>query len=262
MIMVSSCIASDIGIFSFTPEECTDMQTHNVITPKNPVACDRLRRVRFEHIDFEGKTTTGNIVVLDAVANQVEKLFSKLFELRFPIKKAVVMESYEGNDKVSMSENNTSAFNGRPITNGDGWSKHAYGVAIDLNPLQNPYISFDDEGNAQILPPASAKFFVNRNDVRPNKEKRAGLVEDVVEIFAQHGFMIWGGNWNYPIDYQHFEIGSQKFIDNLLSQTPDAAREAFDLYAQHYRDCIAQSREIDPVRKHVICVEKVQKEAG
>lgn len=258
-MMLLFCPGADAGVVSLTAGECANMQADGVITPSNPVACERLRRVNFQHLDFEGSTAVGNVVVLDAVADQVEGIFSELYEQGFPIRKSLVMENYQGNDAAAMADNNTSAFNGRPITGGSSWSKHAYGVAIDVNPLQNPYISLADDGGAKVLPPASAKSFVNRNDVRPGKGKRAGMVENVVEIFSRHGFMTWGGDWDFPIDYQHFEIGSSTFVNDLLNQTSDAARQTFHRYAQSYRDCAAHSSETDPVKKRVACVEQVRK---
>lgn len=242
-----------------TPAECSAMLTHQVIRPDNPVPCERLRRVSFTHIDFEGASARGNIVVLDATADQVAGIFSELYARRFPLKQALLMEHYQGNDDAAMNDNNTSAFNGRAITGGTEWSKHAWGVAIDINPLQNPYLAFADDGRAKVLPAASAKQFVNRLQMRPGKEPRAGLVEPVVDIFARHGFLIWGGDWNFPIDYQHFEIGSRGFISDLLKQTPAAARDSFNSYAQSYRDCTMRSSETDPAKKRAVCAAQVQK---
>lgn len=259
MSCAQTAVVNTTRIVSLTPEVCVAMQTNNVITPINPIACERLRRVHFQYINFEGAIATGHVVVLDAVADQVADIFSELFAQRFPLQKAVAMEVYQGNDEAAMRDNNTSAFNGRPISGGTAWSKHAYGVALDINPRQNPYVSLTNEGDAKILPPASATSFVNRHDVRAGKTKRAGMVESVVEIFARHGFMTWGGEWDFPIDYQHFEIGSRTFVNELLAQTPDAARQIFNQYARSYRQCVAQSIEQDAVKRRVACVEKTRK---
>lgn len=139
------------------------------------------------------------------------------------------MEVFGGDDIASMTANNTSAFNGRPITGGSSWSRHAYGVAIDINPLQNPYIS-SKHGKQEILPAAST--------ASRRAPQRPGMAEAVRHIFFRHGFLIWGGDWKQPIDYQHFEIGSSKFIARLLSMTPAAAKAAFAGYANHYRTCM------------------------
>ncbi len=253
-----SCTNANASVSILSAKECANMQTRGTITSSNPVSCDRLRRVNFRHVNFNGVIKTGNIVVLDSVAEQVEGIFSELFKQRFPIHKAVVIEHYQGNDEASMVDNNTSDFNGRSITGGASWSKHAYGVAIDINPLQNPYISYPEEGSANILPPSSSKFFVNRNNNRPNKKQRVGMAENVIDVFARHGFIIWGGDWDTPIDYQHFEVGSYNFIHKLINQSPDSARQMFNQYVNHYNDCISKHIQKDYASKRTICINEVR----
>ncbi|AIL66035.1 hypothetical protein NOVO_08575 [Rickettsiales bacterium Ac37b] len=253
------CAEVSAKINTLSSKECENMVVTGVITNNNPVSCDRLRRVSFKYINFEGNVGEGNIVVFDAVAEQAVGIFSELFKLRFPIQKAIVMENYQGNDELSMIDNNTSAFNGRPTTGGSSWSKHAYGVAIDINPLQNPYISFQEDGSAKIYPPASAELFVNRSNLRPGKKERAGMVENIVDVFARHGFIRWGGEWDTPIDYHHFEIGSQDFVNELLSQSPDVALQTFNRYAKDYNDCLLANKEKPETERYIICVEKVRK---
>lgn len=250
------CTNANAKVTVFSPIDCANMQANGVITKTNPVSCERLRRVNFKYVNFSGAIEEGNIVVLDAVAEQVEEIFSELFKRRFPIHKAIVMEHYGGKDEAAMNDNNTSAFNGRLITSGNTWSKHAYGVAIDINPFQNPYISFPENGTANILPPTSNKGFVNRSHLRPNKKKRKGMVEDVLDVFFRHGFITWGGYWDSPIDYQHFEIGSHAFINKLINQYPDSARQMFNKYVDDYHDCLSKRRE--HVSKLTICIDQVR----
>ncbi|MGX8943290.1 M15 family metallopeptidase [Symbiopectobacterium sp. Eva_TO] len=247
---------ADIHILS--QKECDNMHASGVMTKTNPVSCERLRRVNFRHVNFNGTTEEGNVVILDAIAEHTEKIFSELFEQRFPIHKAITMEHYEGNDEAAMADNNTSAFNGRPITGGTSWSKHAYGVAIDINPLQNPYLSFSTDGTAKVLPPSAATLFVNRSNVRPDKKKREGMAEDVVDIFTRHGFMRWGGEWDSPIDYQHFEIGSNDFVNKLINQSPDSARRTFNHYVESYNFCMKKHSKGDFFQKRINCIERVR----
>lgn len=258
-MLLIACAAVSAAVLPISAEQCVTMQATGVITKANPVTCARLRRVNFQHLDFDGMTAVGNVVVFDAVADQVDSLFDALLAHRFPLQKARLMEHYQGDDQAAMRDNNTSAFNGRAITGGGSWSKHAYGLAIDINPMQNPYMAFDAAGRAQIQPAASAKYFVNRRDVRPGKPVRAGMAESVLDIFAAHGFMVWGGDWDAPIDYQHFEIGSRALLAQLLAQTPDMARQTFNRYAQSYRDCVAQSRVVDARSTRALCVAQAQK---
>ncbi len=107
---------------------------------------------------------------------------------------------------MSMEDNNTSAFNCRATTGKPNeFSLHAYGVAIDINPLQNPYIGFSKEniGEAFVLP-KTATPYVNRIVHAP------GSAESIVDIFAAHGFSEWGGHWVDRIDYQHFQVPRAK----------------------------------------------------
>jgi len=75
----------------------------------------------------------------------------------------------------------------------------------------------------RVSPAVSARAFVNRRDPRPGKASRPGLAEAVVDVFAAHGFLVWGGDWNFPIDYQHFEAGDRDFAQRLLQATPSEA---------------------------------------
>lgn len=228
-----------------------------VITNKNPIPCERLRIVNFPIINFTGQTDKGQVVVLDVLAKHTQIIFDTLYHRKFPINKALLMEKYNGNDNASMNDNNTSAFNGRPITGSSDWSLHAYGVAIDINPLQNPYVAFDDQGRATILPALSAKQTINRLNYRPKKQFRSGMAEDAIEILAENGFIGWGGYWDYPIDYQHFEIGSRKFVQQLVSLCPCKAQKVFDHYAKSYVNCMAKSSIHPHAAARAACVAKI-----
>lgn len=235
------CIGSALAladVTGLTVAQCAAMKAGNVITQANPIPCSRLAMVTFDYMDFDGQARSGGkVVVLDAVAPQVEALFGELLLRSVPIAGAVPLEHFNGDDERSMAANNTSAFNGRPMTGGGGWSKHAYGAAIDINPLQNPYVSHAGSAKQQVLPPASAADYLNRTQSKP------GMAEDVVGVFYDHGFLIWGGNWKQPIDYQHFEIGSRTFIKKLMSLPPQQARAEFERYAARYRACVHQGEQ-------------------
>ncbi|WP_342220716.1 M15 family metallopeptidase [Rickettsiella endosymbiont of Miltochrista miniata] len=245
------------GIKPISPEQCEKMKTQGVITDKNPVPCERLRTVSFPLINFAGGEDKGQVVVLDVVAERTQIIFNTLYKQKFPINKALLMETYNGDDNASMNDNNTSAFNGRPITGGSDWSLHAYGVAIDINPLQNPYISFDEQGHVGILPALADKQSINRLNYRPKKDFRAGMAEEAIDIFAENGFISWGGYWNYPIDYQHFEVGSRKFVQQLINLSPCKAQRVFNQYAKSYADCMAKSSVCPHAAARAACVAKI-----
>jgi D-alanyl-D-alanine carboxypeptidase-like protein len=164
--------------------------------PGCPVRPADLRAVTVPYYGFDGRRHEGTMVVATRVVSDVRAIFARLYAEHFPIRRMVPVSAYGGSDERSMEADNSSAFNCRPITGGTGWSKHAYGTAIDLNTLENPYVS----GNT--IEPTTARRFVDRSrDVR-------GMIhagDPVVAVFAAHGWQ-WGGSWTNPTDYQHFEL--------------------------------------------------------
>jgi hypothetical protein len=256
------CSALGLGVSGMTqasygpvdPKLCELMKATNVITDDNPIGCDRLNVVAFHFTNFEGRTEPGHVVVMDAFAPYVQRIFDELHRIKFPLKKAIGLENYLGDDGASMADNNTSAFNGRPITGGTSWSLHAYGAAIDLNPIQNPYIGIQADGEAMIDPVASARTYVNRMQYRPEKPERFGLAEPVVDIFADNGFINWGGYFNFPIDYQHFEVAPRPFLEHLAAVSPEQAAKDFGGYVSYYRSCLRDSGEQDPGARRASCV--------
>jgi hypothetical protein len=238
-LLLGTCglAASGIALGGATPltsRQCALMQESQVLSATNPVPCERLALVSFSYRDFSGKLhDDGSVVVLDAVAPQVQEIFNELLERKFPLQRAQPMEVYHGDDEASMDHNNSSAFNGRPITGGGAWSKHAYGVAIDINPVQNPYIGKDASGQTMMLPSAAGAYV--------SRKVRPGMSEQVLEVFFRHGFLIWGGYWKQPIDYQHFEIGSRDYIGRLVALPKDQARAEFAAYTQGYGACMQRN---------------------
>ena len=126
-------------IASISDLQCNDMKLHHVLNLDAPVGCDRLSLVSFDYVGYDGQIHhDGEIVVMDVAADYVLQIFATLRQHSFPIAKSRPMDSYDGDDNASMADNNTSAFNDRQIAGGGTLSLHAYGLAIDLNPLQNP----------------------------------------------------------------------------------------------------------------------------
>jgi D-alanyl-D-alanine carboxypeptidase-like protein len=211
------------------------MKLHHVLSANPRVGCDRLRSVKFSYLGFDDKIhDDGEIIVMDAVASHVLRIFESLLKMHFPIAKARTMNNFEGDDNSSMRDNNTSAFNDRNLTGGDSISLHAYGLAIDLNPVQNPFL-MRSGGTLKIEPLAGAEY-LNRLNERPLKRFRPGMAEAVVPIFADNGFLIWGGYWDDPIDYQHFQV-SRKLAEQLATLSPPEAEKAFERVVDHFRAC-------------------------
>jgi hypothetical protein len=165
--------------------------------PGCPVDPAQLRRVEVDYVGFDGRTHRGALIVNDDVVADVVAIFSELARLRYPIAQIRPVDGYPGaDDELSMEDNNTSAYNCREIPGTGRWAQHAYGRAIDLNPLLNPEI--DSTGAVQ---PTTAGPYVDRARTDPGM-LHAG--DPVVRIFTDRGWR-WGGDWHTPQDYQHFE---------------------------------------------------------
>ena len=198
--------------------------------PDCPVAIDRLALVTVNYIDFDGnKHDDGELIVFDAIAPRVHQVFEELSELKFPIEKIKSLQHYDGDDNRSMDDNNSSSFNFRPIAGSTTVSMHGYGLAIDINPLQNPFITFNEkDGTAQIQPSAGWQFLNRRN-------QKPGMVEPLVSLFAKNGFTIWGGSWTTPIDYHHFQP-PRMVADLLVALTREDGIRFFECCADRHNE--------------------------
>jgi hypothetical protein len=161
-----------------------------------PVGPSQLRLLHLRYIGFDGESRVGTMVVNATVATSVVRVFQTLYAKRFPLHSMIPESQFQGSDPASMAADNTSGFNCRyaVATGPKQWSVHAYGEAIDINPVQNPYVF---NGVAQ---PVAGKVYVNRRDVRPGMAEVGGVLNDA---FASVGWF-WGGRWSASPDYQHF----------------------------------------------------------
>ena len=220
---------------------CQTMRDNNVLHKGAPVGCAQLRIVHFSYLGFDGKVhDDGAVMVMAALADHVQAIFATLLQRKFAIADAQLMQHYRGDDLAAMRANNTSAFNDRAIINGSAPSLHAYGAAIDINPIQNPFVEFENVGKASYSP-AAGSTYANRLTVRPGKVTRKGMAEDVVDVFADHGFLIWGGDWDAPIDYQHFQI-SRPLAKKLAALPVAQAQVVFNDYVKNYRNCTGTNK--------------------
>lgn len=158
---------------------------------------EKLALLTIPYLDFEGRTKTGRLIAARDVADDLLQVFETLYRVGFQIQRMELVHKFGGDDSRSMRANNTSAFNCRRTSNGTRLSEHSYGLAIDINPVQNPYV------RRNITQPAAGKSFDT-----PEKRRRhqPGLIRKndvVVRAFAQIGWK-WGGNWRTLKDYQHF----------------------------------------------------------
>ena len=161
-----------------------------------PVPLDSLRYLTVLHTGFDGQTHQGELIVHQQIAETVLEIFLKLYLAGYPIEKIVLMDEYNADDEASMADNNTSAFCYRSVAGTDILSAHSYGLAVDINPLYNPCVS------GETVSPAAALYDRESGSVFSPYFMTAG--DYCVQLFLSRGFT-WGGDWESPTDYQHFE---------------------------------------------------------
>ncbi len=167
-----------------------------------PVPSRELRYLQLSYVGFDGRSHTGELVVAAAYARDIVDVFRKLYDARWPIRRMRLVDSYGGDDDRSMAADNSSGFNCRRVKGSKEWSDHALGAAIDLNPVQNPYLT-----GSSVAPRASRPFAAL--DRTSGALVPAGTIRSddiVVRAFAAIGWE-WGGEWTEP-DFQHFSVVS------------------------------------------------------
>lgn len=184
-----------------TPE--TKEKITGISFPKNlsdaKISYEDLSEVHVLYVNFDGLVDEGILIVNNLISEDALDIFEKLFEAKYPIEKIRLIDDYGADDELSMSDNNSSAFCYRVIANTDILSNHALGMAIDINPLYNPYITYID--GRENIAPANSAIYCDREKDFPHK-----ITEDDLccRLFKEHGFT-WGGDWEGKKDYQHFE---------------------------------------------------------
>ena len=166
---------------------------------KDVIPLQDLRYVKIRYVDFDGKAQNGELICNQKIAQDLVEIFSELYDRQYPLASVRLVDDFGGDDLASMEADNTSCFNFREVTSSGGGrhklSLHAYGLAVDLNPLYNPYVK-----KGKILP-QSAKPYANRKHANPYRIDHEDLA---YQLFTSHGFT-WGGDWKSLKDYQHFE---------------------------------------------------------
>lgn len=167
---------------------------------QNDISYADLRYVHIIHYDFDGKLAEGELICHNSIAEDLVEIFYDLYASEYQIEKVTLIENYNGDDTASMADNNTSCFNYRVVDGTKFLSRHALGLAIDINPLYNPYIRYDKKGG-QTVSPVEGEAYADRTVSFPYKIDPDDLC---YRLFTEHGFT-WGGNWNSSKDYQHFQ---------------------------------------------------------
>jgi hypothetical protein len=165
-----------------------------------PLPVDQLRALDAPYWGFDDRPHEGRIIVAADQVDAVESVLHDLFDARYPIHRIEPVDRYGGSDDASVRADNTSGFNCRSATGGSGWSEHAYGRAIDLNPLENPYVR-----GTTVLPPQSAPLL----DRARTDQGMVHAGDAAVRAFSKVGW-IWGGRWpGATKDYQHFSASGR-----------------------------------------------------
>lgn len=159
------------------------------------ISYDELRYITVRYTDFSGAEHEGELIANKSVARELCEIFKALYDSDYHIAKMRLVDDYgePGDDNLSMADNNTSAFNYRRVSGSTKLSRHSYGLAVDINPLMNPYIDGD-----RVAPPAAAAY-------ADRTEKLPGMIDHddlCYKLFIKYGW-VWGGDWSEP-DYQHF----------------------------------------------------------
>lgn len=164
------------------------------------ITLEELRYVHIWHYGFDGVPREGELICNEYIAQDLVEIFYELYRCEYRLEKVLLIDEYDGDDMSSMTDNNTSCFNYRQIAGSTSLSKHAYGLAVDVNPLYNPQITYEKDGT-EVITPAAASAYADRSVGFAYKIDENDLC---CRLFLQHGFT-WGGNWNATKDYQHFQ---------------------------------------------------------
>jgi hypothetical protein len=163
------------------------------------VPYDDLRYIRVLHKNFEGKTQIGELIINKSVAEDVLDIFKELYDADYPIERMVLIDEYDAEDNTSMAANNSSAFNFRFVDGTTKRSSHSDGLAIDINPLYNPYVR--TRNGKEVVLPENGTEYADRTKENPYYIKKDDIC---YQAFSKRGFT-WGGEWKSSKDYQHFQ---------------------------------------------------------
>ena len=192
---------------SFYYTEITDEIKDRIVGKSYPsdvknakIGFEELNYLHILFYDFENEVQEGEIICNKAIRDDLLEVFQELYEAKYQLCSVRLVDDFDANDEMSMEANNTSCFNYREIRDTGVLSRHGLGLAIDINPLNNPCVIGDS------YEPLTAGEFVDRSKDFDHKIDEDDLA---YKLFTEHGFF-WGGSWKSVKDYQHFEIPAKK----------------------------------------------------
>jgi len=166
-----------------------------------PISLSDLRYIKLKYIGFDNKEHSGELIANKAIAKDIVSIFKKLYEVRYPIRQMRLVSDFGASDFASIEADNTSAFNCRYVDGTKRWSNHTFGKAIDINPLENPYVSKNGHTSHKKSYP-----FIKRVRKNSSPAYKAMILKNdyITKLFKAYGFR-WGGDWRCCKDYQHFD---------------------------------------------------------
>jgi hypothetical protein len=195
LCMAGRCVAQD----AFTSQPLSDSVFAVMQGRSYPKGCTvsrtDLRYLTVLHVDARGETHRGELVCNKLIADDLLYIFKELYKARYPIEHMRLIDNYDADDERSMTANNTSCFCYRAVAGSKHLSKHAQGLAIDINPLYNPCV------RGQRVQPANGRKWAHRARTFIYKIERG---DQLWQLFRERGFT-WGGSWRSVKDWQHFE---------------------------------------------------------
>lgn len=204
LLMVCSSVATAQTMQGFSIQEISDSVFARMQGKSFPAHCtvkrSDLRYLQVLHVDAEGVTHRGEMVCNKAIAEDLLEIFQELYRQRYPIERMRLIDDYDADDERSMQDNNSSSFCYRVVEGSTKLSKHAQGMAVDVNTLYNPCVRKRKDGTV-LVQPSTAKRYTNRSRKFPYKIVEGDLM---FRLFTERGFQ-WGGHWKSLKDYQHFE---------------------------------------------------------
>ncbi len=220
------------SILEITPTVKQRMIKGNSWRKNCPVQLKDLRYLNIAYIDFDGKSKIGELIVHKDVTEDITQIFEMLYFNNYPIYKMRLVSDYGGNDYQSIEADNTSAFNCRPLTgNKNKWSNHAYGKAIDINPIENPYVSRKGTSSHSKSTPFLPAKRVHKNELLATDRAMFLKNDIVVKIFKDYGWR-WGGDWKGIKDYQHFDKNKQdsENHNNIVSEKVTKSKNIDEIF--------------------------------
>lgn len=202
--MVCSSVATAQTMQGFSIQEISDSVFARMQGKSFPAHCtvkrSDLRYLQVLHVDADGETHRGEMVCNKAIAEDLLEIFQELYRQHYPIERMRLIDDYDADDERSMQDNNSSSFCYRVVEGSTKLSKHAQGMAVDVNTLYNPCVRKRKDGTV-LVQPSTAKRYTNRSRKFPYKIVEGDLM---FRLFTERGFQ-WGGHWKSLKDYQHFE---------------------------------------------------------